>query len=85
MWRDDGVYDVVVVLGHNDDPPVAGMGSAVFLHVTRPLADGAVSDGVAGSGAGFEPTAGCVALPLPDLLAVLARCGPGDRLVVPAP
>ncbi|MFM2043824.1 MAG: hypothetical protein RLY86_2400, partial [Pseudomonadota bacterium] len=36
MWRDDGVYDVVVVLGHNDDPPVAGMGSAVFLHVTRP-------------------------------------------------
>lgn len=33
MWRDDGLYDVVIVLGHNDRPPVAGMGSAIFLHV----------------------------------------------------
>jgi L,D-peptidoglycan transpeptidase YkuD (ErfK/YbiS/YcfS/YnhG family) len=22
MWREDGLYDVVVILGHNDDPPV---------------------------------------------------------------
>ena len=69
LWRDDGVYDVVVVLGHNDDPPVPGLGSAIFLHVARP---------------GFEPTEGCVALPLADLLAVLAECGPGDQLVVAA-
>ena len=33
LWRDDGIYDVIVVLGHNDDPPVAQMGSAIFLHV----------------------------------------------------
>ena len=33
MWRDDGRYDVVIVLGHNDAPPVAGMGSAIFLHI----------------------------------------------------
>jgi L,D-peptidoglycan transpeptidase YkuD (ErfK/YbiS/YcfS/YnhG family) len=33
MWRDDGLYDVVIVLGHNDRPPVAGMGSAIFLHI----------------------------------------------------
>jgi len=32
LWRDDGAYDVVVVLGHNMDPPVPGRGSAVFLH-----------------------------------------------------
>ncbi|HYE50615.1 MAG TPA: L,D-transpeptidase family protein [Azospirillaceae bacterium] len=68
MWREDGVYDVVVVLGHNDDPPVPGLGSAVFLHVARP---------------DWEPTAGCVALALPDLLAALRHCRPGDRLSVP--
>jgi L,D-peptidoglycan transpeptidase YkuD (ErfK/YbiS/YcfS/YnhG family) len=33
MWRDDGLYDVVVVLGHNDDPVVAYAGSAIFMHV----------------------------------------------------
>lgn len=31
LWREDGLYDVIVVIGHNM-PPVPGMGSAVFLH-----------------------------------------------------
>jgi L,D-peptidoglycan transpeptidase YkuD (ErfK/YbiS/YcfS/YnhG family) len=56
MWRDDGLYDVVVVIGHNDDPVVAGAGSAIFMHV-------AANNG--------EPTAGCVALARVDLLEVL--------------
>ena len=30
----------------------------------------------------YEPTAGCVALALPDLLALLKGCAPGDRLHV---
>lgn len=40
LVRDDGAYDVIVVLGHNDAPPVPGMGSAVFLHCSegRPTA-----------------------------------------------
>ena len=67
LWRDDGVYDVIVVLGHNDDPPVPGKGSAIFMHVARP---------------DFSPTEGCVALALPDLLAVLASSGPADTVLV---
>ncbi len=34
LWREDGLYDVVVVLGHNDAPPVPGHGSAIFFHLT---------------------------------------------------
>ncbi|MGL4542832.1 MAG: L,D-transpeptidase family protein, partial [Polymorphobacter sp.] len=30
LWRDDGAYDVIVVLGHNDGPPRPGAGSAIF-------------------------------------------------------
>lgn len=67
LWRDDHVYDIVVVLGHNDDPPVPGRGSAIFLHVARP---------------GYSPTEGCVALALADLQFVLAQCAPGDTLTV---
>lgn len=67
MWREDGLYDVVVVLGHNDDPPVPGRGSAIFLHVARP---------------GYLPTEGCVALAQDDLRQLLETATPGDRLVV---
>ncbi len=67
LWLDEAVYDIIVVIGHNDAPPVAGEGSAVFLHLARP---------------GYPPTEGCVALALPDLLEFLAQAGPGDAVVV---
>ncbi|EWY40513.1 hypothetical protein N825_35140 [Skermanella stibiiresistens SB22] len=67
MWRGDGLYDVVVVIGHNDDPIVPGEGSAVFMHVAKP---------------DYEPTAGCVALALSDLLTLLRDCRPGDALSI---
>lgn len=70
LWRDDHLYDVIVVLGHNDDPPRPGAGSAIFMHVARP---------------DYGPTEGCVALRLPDLLEVLAACEPTDYVrVTPA-
>ena len=69
LWRDDGIYDVIVVLGHNDDPPVPGRGSAIFLHVARP---------------DYGPTAGCVALALADLLTVLREADPEARVRVEA-
>ncbi len=57
LWREDGLYDVVVALGWNDAPVVRGRGSAIFLHVAPP---------------GDGPTAGCIGLALPALLCVLA-------------
>ncbi|MQX35343.1 L,D-transpeptidase family protein [Roseospira navarrensis] len=72
LWRDDGLYDVIVVLGHNDDPPVPGQGSAIFLHCARPDPAGPH---------GFSPTAGCVALPRPDLLDLLAGLAPPPVLL----
>lgn len=57
LWRIDGLYDVVGVLGWNDSPVMRGRGSAIFVHVARP---------------DHAPTEGCVALALADLLWVLA-------------
>ncbi len=33
LWRDDALYDAILILGHNDAPPIAGLGSAIFLHL----------------------------------------------------
>ena len=41
LWRDDGLYDAILVLGHNDTPPQPGLGSAIFLH----LREGEVTEG----------------------------------------
>ena len=67
MFREDGLYDLVVPLGYNDAPPVPGLGSAIFLHVAK---------------ADYGPTEGCVALAHDDLVALLARCGPETRMAI---
>ncbi|MDI4656870.1 L,D-transpeptidase family protein [Xanthobacter autotrophicus] len=67
MWRDDGLYDLVLVLDHNTCPRVAGRGSAVFVHLARP---------------GFRPTEGCVALRRADMLRLLSRLSRASRLLI---
>ena len=57
LWRGDSLYDIIGVLGWNDDPVVRNRGSAIFLHLARP---------------DYAPTEGCVALALPDLTRLLA-------------
>ena len=67
LWRDDGLYDIVVVLGYNDDPPQPGRGSCIFLHVAKP---------------DFSPTQGCVAVARAELEALLAGAHPGDAVEI---
>lgn len=67
LWRDDGVYNVIVVLGHNDAPPVPGRGSAIFLHLTRH---------------DRAPTEGCLAVDLPVLEALLGKLADNPSLTV---
>ncbi len=69
LWRADRLYDLVAVLGHNDDPPVAGAGSVIFLHVATP---------------DYAPTEGCVALAADDLRRVLAEADATSRVVIEA-
>ena len=67
LWKDEHVYDVIVEIGHNDDPVVPHRGSAVFMHIARP---------------GFTPTEGCVALRQEDLLTLLAAITPDSHIEI---
>jgi L,D-peptidoglycan transpeptidase YkuD (ErfK/YbiS/YcfS/YnhG family) len=69
LWRDDTVYDVIVVLGHNDAPAIPGMGSSIFLHLATP---------------DYAPTQGCVAIARGDLLRLLAAVTPGTSIEIRA-
>jgi len=67
MWREDDVYDALVVIGYNTEPVIPGAGSAIFLHIaTLDLA----------------PTAGCVAVKNEVLLGLLPRLGPGSKITI---
>jgi len=56
LWRNDNIYDLIIVVGYNDDPIRKGRGSAIFIHIARP---------------GYAPTAGCIAFSRNDLLEIL--------------
>lgn len=64
LWREDQAYDVIVVLGHNDAPPVPGAGSAIFLHCA----------------ADHDFTEGCVAIARTHMLNLLPGLHPGDAV-----
>jgi len=67
MWREDGLYDLVIVLGQNLKVRHKGGGSAIFLHCARPE---------------FSPTAGCVALRPQDFRRLLPRLSKKTVLIV---
>jgi L,D-peptidoglycan transpeptidase YkuD (ErfK/YbiS/YcfS/YnhG family) len=67
LWRDDRLYDVVIVLDYNIHPRRKGRGSAIFLHCARPDA---------------APTEGCVAISAHDLRKLLPRLSPRTVLMI---
>lgn len=67
MWRDDRLYDVVVVLDCNLFPAVRGKGSAIFFHIARE---------------DYSPTEGCVAVAPGHMRLLLAHVRPGDVMKI---
>ena len=56
LWREDDVYDIIIVLSHNIKPTIKNKGSAIFIHCSH-------SDN--------KNTDGCIALKKKDLIYLL--------------
>ena len=67
LRRSDQLYDLIIEIDHNTRPRIAGRGSAVFIHVSRP---------------GSAPTEGCVTMPRPRLRRLLKNLGPGSSIII---
>lgn len=73
LWREDQAYDAIVVLAHNDAPPVPGAGSAIFFHQWVPGPDGSP-----------RATEGCVAIAPEAMRALLPRLRSGMAMEIVA-
>jgi L,D-peptidoglycan transpeptidase YkuD (ErfK/YbiS/YcfS/YnhG family) len=67
MWRADGIYDLLVVVGYNMNPTRPGAGSAIFLHIARP---------------NFAPTEGCIAIERSMLLRLIPLLGTNSTITI---
>jgi L,D-peptidoglycan transpeptidase YkuD (ErfK/YbiS/YcfS/YnhG family) len=67
LWREDHLYDLLVVIGYNDGPVISGAGSAIFMHLAAPE---------------FTPTQGCVGLELPVLQDLLRKLTTQTKIVL---
>ena len=67
LWREDNIYDVIVVLDYNLRLRKKHAGSAIFWHISRP---------------DLSPTQGCIATSQKDLLQMLKNCGPKTKLIL---
>jgi L,D-peptidoglycan transpeptidase YkuD (ErfK/YbiS/YcfS/YnhG family) len=56
LWRDDDMYDIIIILGYNDEPIIKGKGSAIFIHIAKE---------------NMEYTKGCLAIKKEDMLTLV--------------
>jgi len=66
LKRSDPLYDVIIVLGHNMNPPRPGMGSAIFFHIWNDA----------------RATEGCVAISRSDMDMLLPQLKPGEFMEI---
>ena len=65
LYRDDNLYDLILVINYNMNPVLPNKGSAIFLHVS--------SDD-------YKPTEGCVAIVVNDFIEILKTLNPDDKI-----
>jgi len=57
LWRKDSLYNIIIVVGYNDQPVQKDKGSAIFIHLTTKK---------------YTPTKGCITLNLNDIKKLLS-------------
>ncbi len=58
LWREDNMYDIVLIIGYNDSPVIKNEGSAIFIHIMKE---------------NMEYTKGCLAIKKEDMLHLISK------------
>ena len=59
LWRKDVLYDILIVIGYNDNPIIKDKGSAIFLHLSKK---------------NITATKGCIAIEKKNMINLLKYC-----------
>ena len=66
LKRKDNKYDLLIPIKYNFKKPIAGMGSCIFIHLTK----------------NYKPTAGCIALKEKDFLIMLKLINKDSKIKI---
>ncbi len=58
LYRNDNIYDLILVLNYNMKPIIKNKGSAIFIHIAKK---------------NYKKTAGCIALKKIDLIKIVIK------------
>jgi L,D-peptidoglycan transpeptidase YkuD (ErfK/YbiS/YcfS/YnhG family) len=67
LFRNDNIYDLIVVLDYNMNPTIKNKGSAIFIHIAKK---------------NYTPTKGCIALSKIDLLRILNKINKKTKIKI---
>ena len=65
LYRNDNLYDLIIIINYNINPTILNKGSAIFLHVSND---------------DYKPTEGCVAIIVNDFIEILKTLKPDDKI-----
>ena len=66
LKRKDNKYDLLIPIKYNFEKPITGMGSCIFIHLTK----------------NYKPTAGCIALKEKDFLILLKLVNKDSKIKI---
>jgi len=67
LYRNDNLYDLILVLNYNMNPIIKNKGSAIFIHVAKN---------------NYQPTHGCIGLKKKDLLTILKKIKKHEKVKI---
>ena len=67
LYRNDNIYDIVLVIQYNVNPIIPYKGSAIFIHNSKK---------------NYEATNGCIALETSDLSEIIKKLKPSDKITI---
>ncbi len=66
LKRNDYKYDLLIPVKHNFAKPIVGLGSCIFIHLTKD----------------YRPTAGCIALKEKDFLIMIKLIKRNSKIII---
>ena len=67
MYRNDNIYDLILVLNYNTKPVVKNKGSAIFIHISKKS---------------YPKTNGCIALQKRDLINLISKINKRTKVFI---